>query len=49
MDNDLEKVLDELWKIKPKVTRNYLQIQSRLLLAQEIRNLRKKLDSIGGN
>jgi hypothetical protein len=42
LDEDLEKLLDGLWKKKPEVTVDYAKIKSTLLLVQELRNLHPK-------
>jgi hypothetical protein len=46
MDDDLEKVLNDLWKVDPHLTVEYAQIKSRLLLVQELRNLQKTVKEV---
>lgn len=37
MDDDLEKMLNQMWEIKPQVTKNYLNLKVLLLIVQELR------------
>lgn len=41
MDDDLEKILDDMWEKKPQPTYKYCEVKSTLMLVQEIRNLNK--------
>ena len=40
MDDDLEKILDDMWTEKPKATYKFCEVKARLLLVQELRNIK---------
>ena len=46
MDNDLEQLLNDLWKKNPRVTVEYVNLKAKLLMVQELRKLNIKLSSV---
>ena len=38
MDNDLDKILDDMWEIKPKITIDFCKVKAMCKLIQELRN-----------
>lgn len=43
LDDDLEGILDALWRKKPEITVDYAKVESNLLIVQELRNFQNAL------
>jgi hypothetical protein len=46
MDEDLNKILEYAWKINPSTSIDYLNLKSKLLIIQELRNINISLKDL---
>ncbi len=44
MDQDLEKLLDHLWNKDPHPTKEYCDLSAKLLIVQELREIKNMLE-----
>lgn len=42
MDDDLEKILNDLWAKKPHPTIDYCKVKAMCLIVQELRNVKRR-------